>query len=120
MDLFNRSKPDRDQGAGNLAHAGRGGEAAPLCSRCGLTEDTGLCPGCQKYFCADCTEPHFAANGPEYCPGLRIGPARAENGQLVDPLLMLLGTKIFEDQIALGRVEVAGVDSKGRRLYRKL
>ena len=54
-----------------------------VCSRCNLREETGPCPGCQKYFCADCCEPHFAEDGPEYCLGLRIIPASNTDCQLV-------------------------------------
>jgi hypothetical protein len=85
-----------------------------------LTKDTGPCGGCARYFCIDCCESHFDTNSPEYCLGLRIDRAGALNGQLVDPLQVLVGSKILEDLVAEGLVEVVGVDSKGRRLYRKL
>src|SRR5262245_61592784 len=91
----------------------------PLCSRCGLPEETGPCPGCQKYFCADCAEPHFDVHNAEYCVGLRIESPRAENGQHLDPLQLLVNAKLLEDLVSKGLVDVA-VDDRGRRLYRKL
>jgi hypothetical protein len=44
----------------------------------------------------------------------------ADNGQPVDPLQLIVTEKLLEDWCALGEIEVAGVDSRGRRLYRKL
>jgi hypothetical protein len=47
-------------------------------------------------------------------------PAATDDGQLVDPLQVLVNSKLLEDMVAEGVIEVAGVDSKGRRQYRKL
>jgi hypothetical protein len=69
------------------------GRARVLCSRCGLTEDTGPCCGCARCFCASCCEYHFDANSLEYFLGLRLEPARAEDGQPVDPLQVLVNSK---------------------------
>jgi len=81
MDLFNRSKPDRDQVREILRTRVGAERPRPLCSRCGLTEDTGPCCGCARYFCASCCEYHFDANSPEYCLGLRMEPARPRRGR---------------------------------------
>jgi hypothetical protein len=51
---------------------------------------------------------------------LKIEPARAPDGQLLDPLQVLVNSKMLQDMVAKGVLEVVGVDSKGRQQYRKL
>jgi hypothetical protein len=43
----------------------------------------------------------------------------ADNGQPLDPLQLLVNSKLIEDMVAEGLVEVAGVDARGRRVFRK-
>jgi len=115
MEIFNRRMFNRNEARRILRD--RVTRARSRCSRCRLTNETGPCPGCQKYICVDCAGPHFNENSPEYC--LALLPT-TDDGQQVDPLQRLVTAKLLEDWVAEGVIEVAGVDSRGRRVYRKL
>ena len=115
MEIFNRRMFNRNEARRILRD--RVTRVRSRCSRCRLTKETGPCPGCQKYICVDCAEPHFNENSPEYC--LALLPT-ADDDQRFDPLQLLVTSKLLEDMCAMGEIEVAGVDSRGRRVYRKL